>query len=98
MVRGYRNRVFDPKLVKMGCEEIKAEGSEYDDMSRAGSRLGSRRGSVSEGMGRGEGGARVDGGAKGGGGGLLSPLSPVGKGAWGKEREGEKEKEGSVGP
>jgi choline-phosphate cytidylyltransferase len=50
MVRGYRNRIFDPKLAKMGREDLKAEGSDYDDMSRlnsrAGSRTQSRRGSI----------------------------------------------------
>ncbi|KAJ2915095.1 hypothetical protein MD484_g5306, partial [Candolleomyces efflorescens] len=50
MVRGYRNRIFDPKLAKMGREDLKAEGSDYDDMSRlnsrAGSRAQSRRGSI----------------------------------------------------
>ncbi|KAJ3530651.1 hypothetical protein NMY22_g8484 [Coprinellus aureogranulatus] len=43
MVRGYRNRMFDPKLVKMGREDLKAEGSEYDGLSRFGSRVQSRR-------------------------------------------------------
>lgn len=42
MVRGYRNRIFDPKLVKMGREDLKAEGSEYDGLSRLGSRVASR--------------------------------------------------------
>ncbi|KAJ2923262.1 hypothetical protein H1R20_g13833, partial [Candolleomyces eurysporus] len=50
MVRGYRNRIFDPKLAKMGRDDLKAEGSDYDDMSRlnsrAGSRAQSRRGSI----------------------------------------------------
>ncbi|TFK24879.1 hypothetical protein FA15DRAFT_669079 [Coprinopsis marcescibilis] len=53
IVSGYRNRNFDAKLVKIGREELKAEGSEYDGISRQGSRIGSRigsrRGSISEG-------------------------------------------------
>ncbi|KAF6750769.1 choline-phosphate cytidylyltransferase [Ephemerocybe angulata] len=45
LVYGYRNRVFDPKLSKMGRDDLKAEGSDYDDVSRINSRIGSRAGS-----------------------------------------------------
>ncbi|KAF7297107.1 Cholinephosphate cytidylyltransferase [Mycena indigotica] len=38
IVSGYRHRMFDEKLEKMGHSELKAEGSDYDD-----SRMGSRR-------------------------------------------------------
>ena len=31
MVRGYRHRIFDKKLAKMGRSELMAEGSDYDD-------------------------------------------------------------------
>lgn len=50
MVKGYRNRMFDPKLVKMGRADLQAEGSEYDGMSRLGSRVPSRRGSFGSGQ------------------------------------------------
>lgn len=33
IVRGYRSRDFDEKLAKMGCAELKAEGSDWDDIS-----------------------------------------------------------------
>jgi len=33
IVSGYRKRDFDDKLVKMGHSELKAEGSDYDEMS-----------------------------------------------------------------
>ncbi|KAJ7160902.1 cholinephosphate cytidylyltransferase [Mycena filopes] len=45
IVSGYRHRAFDDKLVKMGHAELRAEGSDYDDESAAGSRVASRRGS-----------------------------------------------------
>ncbi|KAJ7222501.1 cholinephosphate cytidylyltransferase [Mycena pura] len=41
IVSGYRHRVFDDKLEKMGHAELKAEGSDYDE-SRRGSRVGSQ--------------------------------------------------------
>ncbi|KAH8824057.1 cholinephosphate cytidylyltransferase [Flagelloscypha sp. PMI_526] len=41
IVVGYRTLQFDEKLIKMGHEELRAEGSEYDD-SRRGSRVPSR--------------------------------------------------------
>ncbi|KAF9260423.1 hypothetical protein L218DRAFT_907096 [Marasmius fiardii PR-910] len=40
IVSGYRRRDFDEKLHKMGRDELRAEGSDYDD-SRSGSRVGS---------------------------------------------------------
>ncbi|EAU87607.2 choline-phosphate cytidylyltransferase [Coprinopsis cinerea okayama7 len=40
IVSGYRNRNFDDKLRKMGKEELQAEGSEYDGLSRMGSSQG----------------------------------------------------------
>ncbi|CAA7262108.1 unnamed protein product [Cyclocybe aegerita] len=43
IVSGYRNRVFDEKLTKMGHAELRAEGSDYDDQSRDNSRWASRR-------------------------------------------------------
>ncbi|KAJ7058236.1 cholinephosphate cytidylyltransferase [Mycena amicta] len=43
IVSGYRHRFFDEKLEKMGHSELKAEGSDYDEMSRMGSRRESRR-------------------------------------------------------
>ncbi|KAG6844296.1 hypothetical protein H0H87_008077 [Tephrocybe sp. NHM501043] len=42
IVSGYRKRDFDEKLTKMGHAELRAEGSDYDDSSRFGSRLASR--------------------------------------------------------
>ena len=42
IVSGYRNRAFDDKLTKMGHAELRAEGSDYDDQSRAQSRVQSR--------------------------------------------------------
>lgn len=33
IVSGYRKRDFDDKLSKMGHAELRAEGSDYDDMS-----------------------------------------------------------------
>ncbi|KAF8999778.1 hypothetical protein BDQ17DRAFT_1308242 [Cyathus striatus] len=42
IVSGYRMRAFDEKLVKMGHAELKAEGSDYDDMSPRSSRFVSR--------------------------------------------------------
>jgi choline-phosphate cytidylyltransferase len=33
IVSGYRKRDFDEKLIKMGHSELKAEGSDYDEMS-----------------------------------------------------------------
>lgn len=47
IVSGYRTRRFDAKLVKMGHAELKAEGSDYDALSRQASRAVSREGSVS---------------------------------------------------
>ncbi|KAI0087583.1 hypothetical protein BDY19DRAFT_986018 [Irpex rosettiformis] len=41
LVSGYRHRVFDKKLAKMGRGELMAEGSDWDE-SRAGSREESR--------------------------------------------------------
>ncbi|KAH6904479.1 choline-phosphate cytidylyltransferase [Coprinopsis sp. MPI-PUGE-AT-0042] len=41
IVRGYRGRDFDSKLSKIGMDELKAEGSEYDGLSRRPSRRGS---------------------------------------------------------
>ena len=38
IVSGYRNRDFDKKLEKMGHAELKAEGSDFDEMSRNASR------------------------------------------------------------
>ncbi|KAF5353215.1 hypothetical protein D9756_008053 [Leucocoprinus leucothites] len=37
----YRHRDFDEKLLKMGHAELRAEGSDYDDLSPARSRVGS---------------------------------------------------------
>lgn len=45
IVCGYRKRDFDSKLVKMGRSELRAEGSDFDDLclnSRNASRLTSR--------------------------------------------------------
>jgi len=42
IVSGYRNRDFDPKLIKMGHAELTAEGSDYDAKSRHTSQSGSR--------------------------------------------------------
>ena len=38
---GYRHRVFDKKLAKMGMHQLMAEGSDWDE-SAANSRAGSR--------------------------------------------------------
>jgi len=45
IVSGYRKRDFDSKLVKMGHSELRAEGSDFDDLSlssRNASRFASR--------------------------------------------------------
>jgi choline-phosphate cytidylyltransferase len=44
IVSGYRKRDWDAKLVKMGHAELTAEGSDYDELSRPGSRFGNNRG------------------------------------------------------
>ena len=41
LVSGYRLRVFDKKLAKMGMHQLMAEGSDWDE-SAANSRAGSR--------------------------------------------------------
>jgi len=35
IVSGYRNRLFDDKLVKMGHAELRAEGSDFDESRHA---------------------------------------------------------------
>lgn len=35
IVSGYRHRLFDKKLARMGHAELMAEGSDYDDSSAA---------------------------------------------------------------
>lgn len=45
IVSGYRNRDFDKKLEKMGHAELKAEGSDFDEMSRNVSRCASAQAS-----------------------------------------------------
>ena len=47
MVREYSNRIFDPKLAKMGREDLKAEGSDYDDINRLSFGESGRRGNLS---------------------------------------------------
>ena len=44
LVSGYRHRIWDKKLEKMGMRDLMAEGSDWDE-SRVGSRRGSRGGS-----------------------------------------------------
>jgi choline-phosphate cytidylyltransferase len=41
IVSKYRRRDFDEKLIRMGHAELRAEGSDYDDLSRRESRVAS---------------------------------------------------------
>ena len=43
IVRGYRVRIFDKKLAKMGHAELMAEGSDYDDSAPPSGRVSPSR-------------------------------------------------------
>lgn len=43
IVSGYRHRLFDKKLARMGHAELMAEGSDYDDSAPPSGRVSPRR-------------------------------------------------------